>query len=145
MSTVNPFQIPTCLQRADLRQRRQERLKRIIIASVVAIAGLLVVLLIQGCMTEHAKVSVAVPATTAEVPAAVADKPVVEQPKPVVVPPLKPLMPAAKPVLVHVVKPGDTLSHIAKLHGTTVKALKTVNGLDGDTIAVGAKLKLPTA
>jgi len=57
----------------------------------------------------------------------------------------KPLMPATKPALVYVVKPGDTLSHIAKLHGTTVKTLKAVNGLDGDMIAVGTKLKLPTA
>jgi len=41
-----------------------------------------------------------------------------------------------------VVKSGDTLSHIAKVHGTTVKALKTANHLASDRIFVGEKLKL---
>jgi LysM repeat protein len=37
------------------------------------------------------------------------------------------------------------LTHIAKAHGTTVKALKAANGLENDRIVVGAKLKIPTA
>jgi hypothetical protein len=55
MSTANPFQIPSCLQRADLRQRRQEQFKRGVVAVVAALATLLVALLIQGCVSEHAK------------------------------------------------------------------------------------------
>jgi LysM repeat protein len=46
---------------------------------------------------------------------------------------------------IYVIKSGDTLSRIAKVHGTTVKALKAANGLANDRIVVGAKLKIPTA
>jgi len=42
----------------------------------------------------------------------------------------------------YVVKSGDTLSRIAKAHGTTVKALKAANHLTSDRIFVGEKLKL---
>ncbi|HYG33183.1 MAG TPA: LysM peptidoglycan-binding domain-containing protein [Clostridia bacterium] len=44
---------------------------------------------------------------------------------------------------VYVVKKGDTLSGIAKTHGTTVRAIKALNGLKSDTIVIGKKLKLP--
>jgi LysM repeat protein len=47
--------------------------------------------------------------------------------------------------MVYVVKRGDTLSRIARAHGTTVKALKAANGLEGDRIDAGQKLKLPSA
>lgn len=43
----------------------------------------------------------------------------------------------------YVVKSGDTLGRIAKAHGTTVKAIKSANGLTSDRIAVGKTLKLP--
>ena len=43
----------------------------------------------------------------------------------------------------YVVKSGDTLSAIAKAHGTTVKALRAANGLPNDHILVGKELKLP--
>jgi LysM repeat protein len=43
----------------------------------------------------------------------------------------------------YVVKSGDTLARIAKVHGTTVKALKTANSLKNDHILVGAKLMIP--
>jgi LysM repeat protein len=46
---------------------------------------------------------------------------------------------------IYVVKSGDTLSRIAKAHGTTVKALKTANHLSSDRIFVGKKLKLSQA
>jgi LysM repeat protein len=46
---------------------------------------------------------------------------------------------------IYVVKSGDTLSRIAKAHGTTVKALKTANHLSSDRIFVGEKLKLSQA
>ena len=45
--------------------------------------------------------------------------------------------------MIHVVSAGDTLSRIAKAHGTTVKALEAANGLDSDHIFVGAKLRVP--
>jgi LysM repeat protein len=51
----NPFQIPSCLQRADSQQRRRERFKKTFIAAVVALVILLVGLLIEGCMSEKAK------------------------------------------------------------------------------------------
>jgi LysM repeat protein len=44
---------------------------------------------------------------------------------------------------VYVVKSGDTLSRIATSHKTTVKELKSLNGLTTDRINVGQKLKLP--
>jgi LysM repeat protein len=43
---------------------------------------------------------------------------------------------------VYVVKSSDTLTRIAKIHGTTVKALKTTNHLKSNRIFVGEKLKL---
>ena len=43
------------------------------------------------------------------------------------------------------VRRGDTLSHIALRHGTTVRALKQTNGLSGDLIRVGQRLRLPGA
>lgn len=46
---------------------------------------------------------------------------------------------------IYLVKSGDTLSRIAKAHGTTVKALKTANHLSSDRIFVGEKLKLSQA
>ena len=43
----------------------------------------------------------------------------------------------------YVVKRGDTLGRIAKIHGTTVKAIKAANGLTSDRLVVGKSLKLP--
>jgi LysM repeat protein len=45
----------------------------------------------------------------------------------------------------YVVKSGDSLSVIAKAHGTTSKALREVNKLANDKIHVGQKLALPRA
>jgi LysM repeat protein len=42
----------------------------------------------------------------------------------------------------YVVKSGDTLSSIAKAKGTTIKSLKAGNGLRGDRIVAGTKLKI---
>jgi LysM repeat protein len=44
---------------------------------------------------------------------------------------------------VYVVKSGDTLTHIAHSHGTTVKAIESANGLSTTKIKVGEKLKIP--
>lgn len=43
----------------------------------------------------------------------------------------------------YTVKGGDTLSKIAKKHGTTAKAIRAANGLTSDKIIVGQKLKIP--
>ena len=45
----------------------------------------------------------------------------------------------------HTVKAGETLSRIAKQHGTTVKAIRAANQLKSDRVVVGQKLKLPAA
>lgn len=41
------------------------------------------------------------------------------------------------------VRRGDTLSQLARRHGTTVQALQRANGLDGTRLSVGQKLLLP--
>ena len=45
----------------------------------------------------------------------------------------------------YVVKSGDTLARIARTHHTTVQAIKSLNSLTSDHIAVGRTLKLPTS
>ncbi len=55
----------------------------------------------------------------------------------------EPAAAAATGEAVYKVKSGDTLTRIAKSHGTTVKTIKSINGLTTDQIKVGQKLKLP--
>jgi len=43
----------------------------------------------------------------------------------------------------YTVKSGDTLTKIAKAHGTTVKAIKAASNLNTDHIKVGQKLTIP--
>lgn len=43
----------------------------------------------------------------------------------------------------HRVEPGDTLSAVARRYGTTVEALRRLNGLEGDLLRVGQRLELP--
>jgi LysM repeat protein len=43
----------------------------------------------------------------------------------------------------YTVKSGDTLTKIAKMHGTTIKAIRAENNLTTDHIKVGQKLKIP--
>ena len=43
----------------------------------------------------------------------------------------------------YVIKNGDTLGSIAKAHGTTAALLRGANGLAGDRIIAGRKLKIP--
>jgi LysM repeat protein len=44
----------------------------------------------------------------------------------------------------YVVKGGDTLTRIARIHGTTVEAIRTASGLKSNDIRVGQKLKVPS-
>jgi len=164
MNASNPFQIPVCLQRADSQQRRRERFKRGFIAVVAAIVVLLVGLLIEGCMTEKSTAPAPTPGQKITVqpapqsyPDAMAEpKPNQNlQPKPTVTHQLvAPAAPVANennaannPVKtsLYTVKSGDTLTRIAKSHGTTVRALKAANNLENDRIVVGSKLKIPEA
>ena len=46
---------------------------------------------------------------------------------------------------IYAVKSGDTLTKIAKSHGTTVKAIESENNLSTTKIKVGQKLKMPAA
>ncbi|HYG34761.1 MAG TPA: LysM peptidoglycan-binding domain-containing protein [Clostridia bacterium] len=46
---------------------------------------------------------------------------------------------------IHTVKPGDTLSRIARSYGTTIRALKAANNLLSERLAVGTKLRIPEA
>ena len=45
--------------------------------------------------------------------------------------------------ITYVVQPGDTLWIIAQRYGTTVDAIKRLNGLSGDMINIGQVLKIP--
>jgi LysM repeat protein len=44
---------------------------------------------------------------------------------------------------IYVVKSGDTLTKIARMHGTTIKAIESENNLTTTKIKVGQKLKIP--
>jgi len=154
MNSANPFQIPTCFQNVD-EQRKRERFKKGVIAVIAAVVLLLVGLLIQGCKSERSASATTSSQATA---AAVVQKPVVAtttattsstagvMPQPVSNVPKASMAPAVNHVeTVYVVKSGDTLSRIAKAHGISLKALKSANSIDTDHIAVGTKLKIPTA
>jgi LysM repeat protein len=160
MNSANPFQIPVCLQRADSQQRRRERFKRGFITVVAAIVVLLVGMLIEGCMTEKStatsptvgeKITVQ-PAPRVNPETVAEQKP--NQPLPSVSsasqPPAAPAASESAATGSHVkmvyqVKSGDTLTRIARVHGTTITALKAANNMSNDRIVVGAKLKIPDA
>lgn len=137
MNATNPFQVPSWAE-INREQRRRERFKKTVIAIVAGTVLVLVGLLIEGCKVERAAMSS---------PAA-----------PVTQVPVVPTTPLSKPVStdnlakdtshplnVYVVKSGDTLSQIARTHGTTIKAIEAANGLNGDRITVGLKLTIPEA
>ena len=156
MNTANPFQIPECFQKADLNQRRRERFKRGVMAVAFAIMALMIVLLIQGCMSERASVTPTerIGATSvtshpaknlASAPAQGITTAIAAPLPPAAAAPKKVAAASQKTETVYVVQPGDNLTHIAKLHGTTIKAIKAANDLANDRIFVGDKLKIPQA
>ena len=158
MNATNPFQVPACFQNSH-EFRRRERFKRTFVAVVSAGTLLLVGLLIEGCMSEHAKIAKATGAATdltgpSNLPAVAAEQKAVSIPQPI----LRPVMsqsativskvttpPAGHPSMIYTVKSGDNLTRIAKLHATTVTAIKAANGLASDRIAIGTKLRMPQA
>jgi LysM repeat protein len=158
MSAQNPFQIPSCFK-LDIESQRRERFKKTVVTAVIVSIALVIGLLIEGCVNE--KSQAANPAngsapTSKVLPDQQTEPPVSKatpstpplQPCPVAMVP-KTATPVAPPHTtggaVYLVKSGDTLTHIAKTCGTTVKALRSVNGLDNDRIVVGEKLKIPAA
>jgi len=152
MNATNPFQVPAWAQ-INSEQRRRERFKRTVIVIIAAAVLLLVGLLIEGCKTERDTMST--PKAFGVTPLTVVPSaPVIPQAQAAAVPaipqahPVSQVSPAADTghsMALYVVKSGDTLSRIAKAHGTTVKAIETANDLNGDRILVGAKLKIPEA
>jgi LysM repeat protein len=159
MSAHNPFQIPSCFK-LDIEQRRRERFKKTVVTSVIVSIAVVVGLLIEGCVSERSEVTplpaqAAAPQSPAAkatpVPSAkpaVSQAPFLQQTSPVA------LEKTAAPVAsgssstggaVYLVKSGDSLTRIAKTHGTTVKALRAANRLTSDHIVVGEKLNIPAA
>jgi len=53
------------------------------------------------------------------------------------------ISPPASSGQAYIVRAGDTLSSIARAHGTTVNALSATNGLTSHTIYVGQRLTIP--
>jgi LysM repeat protein len=49
-----------------------------------------------------------------------------------------------KKVTVYAVQSGDSLTKVARMHGTTVRGLKDANNLTSDFLSVGQKLNVPT-
>ena len=69
-------------------------------------------------------------------------------PSPVLTPrivtkPAAPAKPKAAATRIHVVKRGETLNVISQATGVPVQRIRELNGLKGDKILVGQKLKLP--
>jgi LysM repeat protein len=46
---------------------------------------------------------------------------------------------------IYIVKPGDTLTRIARQHGTTISAIRNANGMRTSRVNAGQKLKLPAS
>jgi LysM repeat protein len=159
MSAQNPFQIPSCFK-LDIEQRRRERFKKTVVTAVIISAAVVVGLLIEGCVSEKSSANVPdnstpMPAQTAPAAPQSQSQPVISktsvpaQPGPVATVQKKTATPVERSsstgAAVYFVKSGDTLSHIAKMHNTTVPALKSANALANDRITVGEKLKIPSA
>jgi LysM repeat protein len=43
----------------------------------------------------------------------------------------------------HIVKKGDTLYNLSRHYGTTVSAIRQSNGISGDLIRIGERLRIP--
>jgi LysM repeat protein len=73
--------------------------------------------------------------------AVVQPKPTVTTPKPT--PPKPKPKPKPKPQVYYTVSKGDTLTKIGRKYGVTVSALRSANGISGDLIRIGQRLKIP--
>ncbi|MEP2775806.1 MAG: LysM peptidoglycan-binding domain-containing protein [Luteolibacter sp.] len=69
--------------------------------------------------------------------------PTVTTPKPVAPKPQPKPTPKPQPKIVyHTVRKGDTLTKIGRTYGVTVSALRRSNGISGDLIRIGQRLKI---
>jgi LysM repeat protein len=162
MSAQNPFQIPSCFK-LDIEQRRRERFKKTVVTTVIVSAAVVIGLLIEGCVSERSQSAVTpLPPAAAQTQAVNTANPAPAQPGSQSIPhtsfavqpcPVATVPKTATPVesphatgeAVYLVRSGDSLTRIAKTHGTTVKALKLANSLTNDKIMVGEQLKIPSA
>lgn len=166
---ANPFRQPSA-PLPQTAQVRREKIKIGFLAVVVTSATLLTGVLIQGChaqrdaadaMPQNSTDALVTP--TNSLPAAAATNSQVASAPPVAPsfsPPPLPAGPAATPAVassvppptppasvarVYVIKRGDTLTKVAKVNHTTIRALKAANHLTTDHIYAGQTLKLPVA
>jgi LysM repeat protein len=162
VNATNPFQLPAW-SAINREQRRRARFKRTVISIIAAIALLLIGLLIEGCRSEREALAMpmtppdqvqSVPATPQATMASEANpKPAVSpQSEPAATSQTAPMLTKVNTVpeasttgTVYMVKSGDTLTRIARTYRTTIQAIESANGLTGDRIVVGAKLKIPEA
>jgi len=162
MSASNPFQVPDCFK-LDIEQRRRERFKKTVVTAVIVSVAVVVGLLIEGCVSEKSQPNPTVSENSVQTPtetvktASAPQAPQTQHTISQTIPPVQTrpvaLVKTAAPVqpvettgeAFYFVKSGDTLSHIAKSHNVTIKALKSANELGTDRIVVGEKLKIPAA
>jgi nucleoid-associated protein YgaU len=162
MIAANPVQ-PPCWSQLNREKRRRERFKKTLIVAVAAGVLLLVGLLILGGKSEREAMATptapsggvsTVPAVPETAYATTMEQKPAGSPQFIpatasqVTPPVaraRIMVDTSHSTVLYVVKSGDTLTRIAKAHGTTVKAIEAANDLTGDRIFVGAKLKIPAA
>ena len=164
MNVDNPFQIPTCFK-LDIEQRRRERFKKTVVTAVIVSIAVVIGLLIEGCVSERSETKVSQNSTPSQAQAVQSPEPQtlpeqqVQQIAPQTTPSMQPCPVAMVPKktvspvnplpttggTVYSVKAGDSLSRIAKAHGTSVKALKAANNLASDRLDIGQQLKIPSA
>ena len=147
---------------AELERKRRRAIKAGVFTSLVVASAFLLGMLIQGCNSQRSTdaqpgLNSPTPKTTAptNTPAIVEGGPSTNAPPQFVqptaaIPNEPPPQPEAfeksKPdATLYTVKRGDTLTRIARAHGTTVRLLKAENNLKSDQISVGKQLKIPTA
>jgi LysM repeat protein len=162
VKTANPF-VPT-VSLVTVPQRNRRRWVKLGVLSVLGgQAVLLLVLLAYDYKTEvtvrarsagnasdvatlqsRQSPAAATPTTAAPAPAS---RPTPDaSPQPTRVTGAEPASPAVgRSEIAYTVRSGDTLSQIARLYGTTVKAIKASNRLTTERLAVGTKLRLPDA
>jgi LysM repeat protein len=141
----NPFVPNVCLISMPARSG-PERFKKVFFGILAANVVFLLGLLITEYRRELVVSAEELPAGTAPPPVAVAgalaasSAPSTSEPP---VPTVSSIPVAAHPETVYSVISNDTLNTIAKRHATTVKAIKSANGLSTERLTVGQKLKIP--
>lgn len=162
VNASNPFQLPAWSE-INREQRRRARFKKMVFTIIAVIVLLLIGLLIEGCQSERAALAIPAPPSgqvqavptvpPTEAASAELQRPAVSpQSEPAATSPAAPAISDEKKVpvasqsgAIYVVKSGDTLTRIARTYRTTIGAIEAANGLTGDHILVGAKLKIPEA